>query len=237
MRFRSRALAAVVIGVLAAILAACSPATDGAGSASPAAAPATPAATMEAPTSTVTEQPTPTDMPIDWSRVEAAAAGFMAERQARDVGAAQAYLSEDVYFDWGPNDGRDGLAAAWAWEDAFRLVHTLDECKGLREGFEPVARCRLRVDSEVAAAVGSEPGFVCIDVTVDRDLITRVIGLDPVPGCAYNYGSQALGPFARWLETAHPETSFDVMYDDRTSTAGVERWRQYTSEFIADRSG
>jgi len=226
----------ILIGLLAATMVACSPATDGAGSASPAATPASPATTPAA-DPTATEQPTPTDVPIDWSQVEAVAVGFMTSRQDRDVAGAQAYLDEDVFFDWGPNNGQDGLAAAWAWEDAFRLVHTLDACEGLREGSEPVARCRLRVDSEVAAAVGQESGFVCIDLTVDHDLITRVIGQGPTPGCMYNYGSQTLGPFAQWLEQAHPETSMDAMYNDRTSAEALERWREYTDEFLADRSG
>ena len=242
MRHRSRTLTGMLIGLLAATMVACSPAADGASTASPAAAPASGAATQvpatqEPATATATEKPAPTGVPIDWSQVEAVAAGFMADRQDRDVAGAQAYLSEDAYFDWGPNDGRDGLAAAWAWEDAFRLVHTLDACEGLREGSAPVARCRLRVDSEVAAAVGLKPDFVCVDVTVDDDLVTRVVAQEPAQGCRYNYWSKTFQPFAQWLETAHPDTSINVMYDDRTSTDGLERWQQYVREFLADRSG
>ncbi len=230
MPHRPRASAGVVIGVLAAMVAACSPATGGGD-------PAGGAASVEATTSTMTESPTPTDVPIDWSQVEAIASGFMIGRQDRDVAGAQTYLSEDVLFDWGPNDGRDGLAAAWAWEDAFRLVQTLEECEGLSYGTEPVARCRLRVDSEVAAAAGFEPGFVCIDVSVDDGFVTKVISLDGAPGCTYDYWSRTFAPFAAWLETAHPDTSIDVMYQDRISNEGLQRWQQYTSEFLADRSG
>jgi len=184
----------------------------------------------------MTKSPTPTEAPIDWRQVESVAAGFMVDRQDRDVAGASAYLSEDVFFDWGPNNRRDGLAAAWAWEDASRLVHTLEECEGLGRS-EPVARCRLRVDSEVAAAARLEPGFVCNDVTVDHNLITEVIGLDSASGCTYDYWSKTFEPFATWLATAHPDTSIDAMYADRVSRQGLERWRQCVDEFIADSNG
>jgi len=212
------------------MVAGCAAATDGASLTSQAATPNTT-------TPAITENATPTELPVDWGQVESVATGFMLDRQERDVAGAQAYLSENVVFDWGPNNGRDGLAAAWAWEDAFSLTHTLQECEALRDRTDAVARCRLRVDSEVARAAGMGPGFVCIDVTVDHDLITGVVALDSAPGCTYDYWSMTFQPFAGWLESAHPEISIGMMYDDRISDEGLKRWQQYTSEFIADRSG
>lgn len=175
----------------------------------------------------------PTAALPNWTAVEEVATTFMVASNARDLNAATSVLDEAVFFDWGPNDGRDGLRAAWDWEDAFTLTHTLDVCRAQREGDVPVARCWLRVDSQVAEAAGNESGVVCVDVTVSERLITQVAALEPMEGCSYDYWPAMFAPFDEWLETAHPDTTARIMYLDRVSEEGLELWRSYTAEYLA----
>ena len=228
---RVRVLSLVTLAVLAA---SCSASTSVPGSTTQVVLPDSPTTSLDTTTTSREMQPaTESPVEIDWHEVESVATGFMAARGDRDVDSAQAYLHEEVAFDWGPNDGRDGLSAAWAWEDAFRLTHTLQECEALSDGNEPAARCRLRVDSEVAETAGLEAGFVCIDITVYDGLIREVTGLDSAEGCTYNYWVKTFQPFATWLAGAHPDTTIDEMYRDRTSPEGLELWVLYVDEYFA----
>lgn len=231
MRVHGMVLTSVVV-VLALLSAACSTNT-GAGVATTTAATLAPAATT---TTTVAPTTTPKTDTIDWIAVEDVATRYMLAHGDREVSAATALLDEAVFFDWGPNSGREGLAVAWAWEDAFTVVHTLERCEALSDDTQPIARCILRVDSEVAEAAGKEPGSVCVDITVRERLITSVVGQEPQPDCAYNYWSNMFQPFADWLAAAHPDTTVNLMYDDRVSPEGIELWRTYTDEYLADHS-
>jgi len=226
MRSKRMTLAAVTT-TLAMVVLACTESPE-------VAEPSTTSTTQAPSTTTATPSTTTTAAVHDWDTIENVAIGLMAATGSRDLASATALLDESVVFDWGPNGDRDGIAAAWAWEDAFTITHTLETCEARRSGDDPIARCWLRVDSKVADAAGNEPGLVCIDVTVENDLVTRVVGRDPQPGCPYNYGKNMLDPFATWLSTAHPDIAFSAMYGDRVSADGIELWRTYTAEYLED---
>lgn len=164
----------------------------------------------------------------------AVAAGFLAARDDRDLGTALRYLNRNVVLDWGPGGTYDTLESGWAWEDAFRLVHTTDSCEAVStSGEATTVVCRIKVDSEVATASGNSPGRVCATITVVDQLITHLV-VDAGPGCSYIYWPNMFAPFETWLKTAHPDATIGGMYDDRISQAGLELWTNYTQEFLAD---
>ena len=157
----------------------------------------------------------------------------------RDLAGATLNMSEDVSFDWGPADGPENLETAWAWEDAFTLRHTLEECIAVENEPPPdiTVRCRLFVESDVAAAAGNDPGYVCVDVDVSNGTIVEVVGLDSADGCRLNYWIYTFMPFESWLDKAHPEITLRQMYDDRMSADGLQLWADYTKEYLADTQG
>lgn len=165
----------------------------------------------------------------------AVAAGFMAARDDRDLETALTYLDREVVFEWGPGSTYDTLELGWAWEDAFALTHTTDTCKALSaSGDTTTVVCRIKVDSEVAAAVGNSPGYVCATISVVNELITH-LAVEEEVGCSYSYWPNMFVPFEAWLRTAHPDATIHAMYDDRISEAGLRLWTEYTEEFLAAR--
>jgi len=160
----------------------------------------------------------------------------MAARDDHDQDAALVYLARDVNFDWGPGTTYDTIALGWAWEDAFRLTHTTESCETVNASNEATTVvCRVKVDSEVAAAAGNSSGHVCATITVIDQLITHLV-VDAAEGCGYIYWPNIFVPFEKWLKTAHPDTTINAMYDDRLSQTGLDLWTRYTQEFLADQS-
>ena len=153
--------------VLVAVASGCSPSDGGGVGASSPTESATAATTVTSPTvgdeaSTSTVEGT---VPVRSEVIDIGlmvASGYLEAATARSHDEATSYLSESVHLDWGPAATPKELEAAWAWEDAFTVRHTLDSCEYVdRELASKVtARCRLLVESEVAAAVGHEPQHV-----------------------------------------------------------------------------
>jgi len=106
------------------------------------------------------------DVPIlDSSAV--LAVSFLAARADRDLDVALTYLDRNVIFEWGPGGTYDTLESVWAWEDAFTVVHSTENCHGLNSsGDTTTVLCLLKVDSEVAEAAGNSPGLVCATIAV-----------------------------------------------------------------------
>ena len=141
-----------------------------------------------------------------------------------------------MYLDSGLAATPEELEAAWAWEDAFTVRHTLDSCEYVdREPASKVtARCRLLVESEVAAAAGHEPQYVCVEVGAEDGLITEVVGLDSGEGCSIVYWDYMSVPFSEGLAEAHPDKTVPQMYNDRMSPEGLRLWSEYTQEYLND---
>ena len=146
------------------------------------------------------------------------------------------YLDRSVVFEWGPGGTYDTLEAAWAWEDAFRVVHSTQDCEAVRtSGDTATVSCRLEVDSEVAEAAGNGTGLVCATIAVVDERITRVaVDVDADRGCNYRYWGKMFAPFGYWLATAHPDITIEEMYNDRISETGLDLWTRYTQEFLDD---
>ena len=185
-------------------------------------------------TSTETETSTSTvDQPLTKTAV-AIATEFLMARAARNTEAALSHLDTAVFMDWGPGTTYDTLELGLAWEDAFTVVHDLDSCEsGAVAGNSFTVTCRLEVDSEVARSAGNPPGYVCTEISVIDQAITRISILDPQPGCDYAYWPNMFAPFGDWLSEAHPDTTVGAMYHDRISNEGLTLWGQYTEEFLA----
>lgn len=164
---------------------------------------------------------------------------FLRARGSRNIEEAQSYLDESVFLDWGPGQTYDTLEAGWAWEDAFGIVSTGQECQ-LQSGSEEriaVVHCSFLVQTAVAEAMGHEPGMDCVDFTIENGLITEGPLGAPGPGCVYSYWEPTFVPFYAWMRDAHPGSDPDYMYSDRTSPEGIELWRRYTVEFLAVHTG
>jgi hypothetical protein len=229
-----------VVAIVALMFAACS------GTAGPEPTTAAPASEQPIPITipaaaepTSTEPPAPSTtstMKLDESIDESSAAlavAFLEARDDRDLETALGYLDRNVVFDWGPGQTYDTLESGWAWEDAFRLVHTTDSCETVgTSGETTTVVCRIKVDSEVATAAGNSPGHVCATIAVVDQLITHLT-VDAGLGCSYIYWPNMFAPFEIWLKTAHPDTTIGAMYNDRISETGLELWTIYTQEFLA----
>lgn len=164
------------------------------------------------------------------------ASDYLDAATARNHDEAMSYLSESVYLDWGPAATPEELEAAWAWEDAFTVRHTLDSCEYVdRDPASKItARCRLLVESDVAEAAANDAQHVCVDIGVEDGLITEVVGLDSREGCSIVYWDYMFVPFSDWLDEAHPDKTVLQMYDDRTSPEGLRLWSEYTQEYLND---
>ncbi|MGI9610076.1 MAG: hypothetical protein ACR2NL_07255 [Acidimicrobiia bacterium] len=162
--------------------------------------------------------------------------GFSQARRAQDVDQALAYVGDSVELDWGPGTTADTLGKGLAWEDAFGIAFTLEDCDPLdrtEAGVGDSVRCTYLVESEVAEAVGNAPGFVCIDFVVQDGLIMRSEMLGSMPGCEYQFNDNVFDPFNAWVREEHPESDPRAMYQDRLSDEGIEIWRRYTAEFLS----
>jgi hypothetical protein len=194
-------------------------------------APAEPTSTTALAPATATS--TSLDVPILDSSA-ALAVSFLAARADRDLDVVLTYLDRNVIFEWGPGGTYDTLESVWAWEDAFKLVHSTENCDALNSsGDTTTVLCRLKVDSEVAKAAGNSPGLVCATLAVVDQLITR-LAVDAGPECSYRYWPKMFAPFGHWLGTAHPDITIEEMYNDRVSEAGLDLWTKYTQEFLDD---
>lgn len=183
----------------------------------------------------VTTTSTSLDPPIDDSSA-VLAAEFLAARADRDLDLALTYLDRNVTFEWGPGGTYDTLESVWAWEDAFTVVHSTQDCETVgSSGDTTTVLCRLKVDSEVAEAAGNSTGLVCATMTVVDQRITDLgVDVDTDQGCEYRYWGKMFAPFGHWLGTAHPDITIEEMYDDRISETGLDLWTRYTQEFLAD---
>ncbi len=163
------------------------------------------------------------------------AIGFMEARQQRRVDEALRLIHPAAVIDWGAGQTPTDLAAGLAWEDAFGITFSLDECSmdpGSTAAPAPVL-CVLTTDAAVAHAVGNDPGKVCVAVGVKEGLITHLELLSAQPGCDYQFSTEVFAPFNEWVRASHPESDPDAMYQDRLSPEGLALWTRYTQEFLA----
>ena len=128
----------------------------------------------------------------------------------------------------------DTLESVWAWEDAFRVVHSTKSCDAVSSsGDTTTVVCRLKVDSEVAEAARNDPGLVCATLRSSTNS-SHGLAVDAGQECSYRHWGKMFAPFGHWLGTARPDITIEEMYNDRISETGLERWTRYTQEFHDD---
>lgn len=160
------------------------------------------------------------------------AEGYVVARAERDLATALSFLADDAVLDWGPGTSPGTLDEGLAWERAFGVNFELIDCRVGDVVFEAIpVTCAVTQDSVVSAAAGTTAEPACVDFRIDDGLITEAI-----LGCG-NFVESTLEPFQTWLSEAHPDTTFDSLYNDGTSPEGLALWEQYTAEFVAEHTG
>jgi hypothetical protein len=160
---------------------------------------------------------------------------FVSARSTYDTDAALALVALDAQVDLGPAQDAAMLVDEMRWQEASGLVTTSEGCAADPSTSEAgtVVTCRVRVESPILDASGSDPTAFTYEFVVADGLITSATFLD-----LGTYSQDVWEPFHDWV-LANRSDSYRSMFALQGTAVvltdeSIDLWRRYTNEYVSE---